>query len=48
MEQQERKKVEDKQQSAIENILEDNKTSQKTQDLKNEELKSNISEVKIE
>ena len=48
MEQQERKKVEDKQQSAIENILEDNKTSQKTQDAKNEELKSTISEVKFE
>ena len=48
MEQQERKKVEDKQQSAIENICEDNKTSQKTQEAKNEELKSNISEVKFE
>ena len=48
MELQERKKVEDKQQSEIEQILEDNKTSQKTQDAKNEELKSNISEVKIE
>ena len=48
MEQQERKKVEDKQQSAIEKIFEDNKTSQKTQEAKNEELKSNISEVQFE